>query len=387
MTLDKARIAVALAGFCAFLDLYATQSVLPELSERFHVTPAEAGATVGVTTLAVAGSAPFVGMLADRLGHRRTMVGAALILVVPTVLLAFAGSLDEILLWRFVQGLAIPAIFSSAVALTSELWPATEAADVTGLYLFGSVLGGFSGRFFTALIADRFGWAAGFLLLAAVTLAAAAIFRLWLPARPARATAARKPAALAALLGHLRNPPLLGTCAVGATVLFANVAVFTYVNFHLAEPPFSLSQTALGAIFAVYLIGAPATPVSGRLIRRLGRRGIAALSAAIGSIGLAITLIPWLPAIVIGLGLFVTGVFVAQAASLGFIGLAVRQARSTAVGLYICCYYLAGSLGAVLPGALWLRAGWPGCVALVVAILAVGAAIASRAWKEPIRPR
>ena len=39
--------------------------------------------------------------------------------------------------------------------------------------------------------------------------------------------------------------------------------MFTYVTFHLSEPPYSLSTAALGWLFVVYLVGAAVTPLAG----------------------------------------------------------------------------------------------------------------------------
>jgi predicted MFS family arabinose efflux permease len=242
------------------------------------------------------------------------------------------------------------------------------------------VLGGFSGRFLTALTAELFGWRGGFLLLAAVTLLAAVALWRWLPTPPRRMPTARQPV-LAGLFDHLRNPGVMATCAIGASVLFANVATFTYIDFRLARPPFSLGPAQLGLIFAVYLVGAIGTPASGRMIRSLGRRGALGLSVGLGSLGMVATLADWLPLIIVGLAFFASGIFMAQACSLGFLGQAARHAKSTAVGLYVCCYYIGGSLGAVVPGRLWDWGGWPACVGLVLATAAAATALAMWAWR------
>jgi len=381
MKFDPPRLAVALAGFAAFIDLYAPQSVLTDLAAEFKVTPADAGAIIGITTLAVAAAAPFAGMIADKVGQRRTMLAAIFLLVPVTALLAAAQGLDQMLALRFAQGLLLPAIFSSAIAFTADYWSPREAADVTGLYVLGSVLGGFSGRFLTALAAELSDWRGGFLMLTAVTALCAVGLWRWVPIRPRRAVATRPPG-LSAFLDHLRNPALLATFGVGGAMLFGNVATFTYIDFRLARPPFSLSQAALGLIFAVYLLGAVGTPLSGAFIRWLGRRGALATSTGLGSIGIIATMADSLPVVVAGLTLFVSSVFTAQSASLGFIGLTARHNKTTAVGLYVCIYYLGGSLGAVLPGRIWDRAGWAGCVGLVVATTVGATLLAMWAWRK-----
>src|SRR6185437_10832295 len=69
MPLDRRHIAVSLAGFCAFLDLYAPQSILPMLAQEFGATAGDVGLTVSATTFAIALIAPFTGAVADMLGR------------------------------------------------------------------------------------------------------------------------------------------------------------------------------------------------------------------------------------------------------------------------------------------------------------------------------
>ena len=63
---------VVLAGAAAFLNLYATQPLLPLLSRRFGATAFDVGLTITAPTVAIALTAPLIGRLADRAGLRRT---------------------------------------------------------------------------------------------------------------------------------------------------------------------------------------------------------------------------------------------------------------------------------------------------------------------------
>ena len=222
---------------------------------------------------------------------------------------------------------------------------------------------------------------------------------MWLPAsspRPASLNrkapegATRERGSLADALAHLRDPAILATCVAGFAVLFAIVAVFTYIDFRLVRPPYGFTASDLGMIFLVYPIGALAAPAAGPLARRLGRRRTMTTAALAAGLGLAATLLPGVPEIIIGLALFVIGVFIMQSTAMGFVGRAARRAKASALGLYVCVYYVGGTLGAILPGLLvWDRAGWDGCVALVVAALLAAGGLAWLAWwDEPaLQPR
>src|SRR5271168_4736005 len=67
-------IAVFLCGVFAFIDLYATQPLLPLLAHLFHASKASVGLTVSASTLGVALSALVWGVFAERLSRRRVIV-------------------------------------------------------------------------------------------------------------------------------------------------------------------------------------------------------------------------------------------------------------------------------------------------------------------------
>jgi predicted MFS family arabinose efflux permease len=371
------------AGFCAFLDIYAPQSVLPELSSAFGVSATAAASTVGITTLAVAGSAPVVGAIGERLGRKTTLVGATLLLVLPTLYLALAQGMQGILLARFLQGLLLPAIFSSAVAFISEDWKGSEAASVVGIYQAGAVLGGFAGRLVTALASDSFGWRGGFFALTAVTLLAGLALLAWLPnGRPLPASGKGLRGVFGDFARHLHNRTLIAACVIGSSMLFSMVGAMTYISFRMAAPPFSFGPKALGAIFISYLFGAAGPWLSTVGLRHIGARGTLAVSTVLCAVGLIVTLSTNLVWISIGLVVFVVAGFISATNTLSLIGRVSGQAKASAIGLYICTYYIGGSLGAILPGKPFEWAGWPACVALLVAVMVTATAAVLPFWKQ-----
>lgn len=383
MTADHRRIGVILAGLCSFLDLYATQSLLPMLAGEFGASPAQVSLTVGATTLAVALIAPFTGVVADVLGRRRVIVTAMFVLVVPTLLVGFASSLAEIIFWRFAQGLLLPPIFAVTIAYVAEEWPPAEATAATGIFTSAGSVGGFLSRFLTGLLAAHFGWRSAFLGIALLTLACAVGVAILLPKERHFVRSRSVFGSARQMVQHFANPRLIAAFSVGFGMLFAFVAIFTYVNFRLAAPPFNLSAAALGSIFVVYLAGAAATPLTGRSVALLGRRRLVVLSIACWIGGLLLTLTGSLAAIIAGLAIGAGFGFICQSCSTSYVALTARQARSSAVGLYVTFYYFGGSVGATVTGIAWYLAGWPGCVALVAAVLVAVAVAVLRFWREP----
>ncbi len=378
--MTRIRVGVLAAGLCTFINLYPTQALLPTLAEQFGASLPHTGLTVTATLIAVALVAPFVGGVSDALGRRRLILSASLALAIPTLLAAAAPGLDWLILCRFLQGLLLPFIFAVTVAYIAEECPGPEAVRVTGIYAIGTIVGGFAGRFIAGWTTELAGWRTAFVILALLTLVCAGVIAWTLPPeqrfRPVRGWRGQ----LAGFADQFGNPQVMATCGVGFAVLFSMVATFTYANFYLAAPPFSLGPAQLGSVFVIYLLGVVATPVATRLALRFGRRRTILLAALAGSGGLLLTLVPWLPGIIVGLAFAAAGIFTEQVLSLGYVAAAARRSRSTAVGLYVTCYYVGGSLGGVLPASVWHHVGWPGCVALVLAVQAAATLVTQAAW-------
>ena len=378
------RLAAGIAGYCAFINLYSPQSILPLLSTEFGVGAAEISTTITVSTLAVALTAPFTGTVADVLGRKRVIVAAMFVLVVPTVMVSLSTSLSALIFWRAVQGLVLPPIFAVMVAYIGDELPRHEATTVAGIYSSGSSLGGFSGRLFVGLLADLISWRAGFMALAAIAFAGAIVVAFLLPHERKFVRSEGLVASGKQMLAHLRNGQLLATYAVGFGVLFNFITTFTYVSFYLAAPPFNLSASWLGAIFVVYLTGSLLTPWTGWAVARFGRRRFTVRVIAVWGAGIALTLAPSLPLIVAGLALCAGCGLICQAISTGYVTVTAKAGRSSAVGLYVTSFYIGGSFGAALGGLAWNFGGWPACVGLVAAMLLILAAIVFFGWTRRV---
>ncbi|MDD2729450.1 MFS transporter [Malikia sp.] len=381
--LVASRPVIWLIGFFAFVNVYSMQSVLPLLMAEFDATPVQAGLTVGATILAVALLSPFMGMLSDAWGRKGIICGSLFAMALPTALIPLADSLPQIIGLRFLQGLAVPGIVVVVLAYVGEEFQASGGvARMISTYVAGSVMGGFSGRFIAGYAAHWFGWQGAFVALASLNLVGALLVlwrlprsRHFVPSRDLRS-------ALAVLRSHLSNPRLLAACAVGFCVLFSLVGSFTYVNLYLAGAPFRLSPAGLANVFTVYLLGVLVTPVAGRLMQRHGFLRVLLIALLLSAAGLLLTLLPWLPAIILGLAICSSAIFVCQASTISFIASQVSQGRSLATGLYNMSYYAGGAVGALVAGLAYEGRGWIGVVSVMLLVQALAALWAALGWRQ-----
>jgi predicted MFS family arabinose efflux permease len=380
MAFDFRALAVATAGFSAFVNLYSPQALLPELAGEFHVGPGEISSLMTASTAAIALSAPFTGAFADVLGRKRLIVAAMFAITVPTVIMTFAATVPQLVLWRFVQGLLVPPIFTVTVAYIGDEWPPHDVARVAGLYVTGASIGGFSGRFIPGILTDVIGWRSAIQVVALITLVAAIIVTLILPRERQFVRSGGLLLSLSQMFRHFRDRRLVATFAIGFGVLFNFIAAFTYVSFHLAGAPYFFSPTLLGALFFTYLVSSPLLPWTGRAIALFGRRRFVLGTIAVWIVGALLLLAPPVWIIVSGLTLCAVCGMLCQTISTGYVTLTAKEGRSSAVGLYASIFYIGGSAGAFLTGIAWTTAGWSGCVAVIVAMQLIMAIIVVAAW-------
>ena len=379
-------LTLALIGVFAFLQVYSVQSILPELRQDLNATVVEIGGAVGATVLAVAMVSPLMGMLSDAAGRKWLVVASVFALAVPTALMTQVDTVHGLTVLRFLQGLAVPGVTVVTIAYIGEEFRAAAMVRVMTMYVTGTVLGGFLGRFLMGHLTEFMPWRAAFGVMAALNLAGAVLVWRVLPPSRHFVASPRFASGVATLGRLLRNPHVLVPSALGFTVLFAQVGMFTYVNFHLAAAPYGFSPAQLANVFAVYLVGVVITPLAGRAVPRLGARRTILLSVALSALGVLLTLLPSTWGIVAGLTLASCGVFVTQSATVSFIAHRVTSGRSLATGLYYTAYYSGGFLGAWLCGFAYTHGGWPGTVAALVATQALGWLIAWRFLPGLARP-
>ena len=372
---------IGLTAFLTVVDLFATQAILPSLTAAYGVTPAAMGVAVNACTLGMAVAGLAVAFFSRRIDRRRGIILSLALLSIPTAWLAIAPDLATFAVLRIVQGLFMSAAFSLMLAYLGEQCSAKDAAGAFAAYITGNVASNFIGRLLSAGVTDHLGLATNFYLFALLNLAGAVLVYFTVR-RTAPAAAASALSPFAAWAGHLRNPPLRATFAIGFCILFAFIGTFTYVNFVLVRDPLGVSPMALGFVYFVFLPSVLTTPLAGRTAHRFGTRKTIWGSTAVAAVGLPLLLLPSLAAVMGGLALIAIGTFFAQATATGFASRAATSDRGAASGIYLASYFFGGIVGSAVLGQLFDRLGWAACVAGIGAALGAIALLAIRLRKR-----
>jgi YNFM family putative membrane transporter len=286
-------------------------------------------------------------------------------------MLAYAPNLTVFAILRVTQGLFMAGAFTLTLAHLAERCE-VRTANALAAYVTGVVASNLVGRLTAALVASLVGAEQSFLFFALLNLAGAGLVMVALH-RNAPEPMDRMASFWAAWLKHLANPALRRTFAIGFLILFGFIGIFTYVGFVLMRPPHGLSMTALGLVFLVFLPSMVTTPLAGTASRRFGPGLSVAASLGLAMPGLAMLLLPNLPAVILGMTLVGVGTFFAQAIATGHVGRIAEGDKTAASGLYLSSYYCGGLAGAAAIGILFDYSGWPAAVAGVFVALGLAA--------------
>ena len=366
----RVSAAFFLVGFAPFSLIYCVQPLLTEFTRAYGISAPQSALALSLTTGLLALSILLMSALGEGWPRRRlifaSMCGAALL----TLLSAAAPSWPLFLLARAAEGVVLGGVPAMAMAFLTDLIDRRDLGRAMGLYVGGTAFGGMMGRVGLGLLTEFTPWRVALLVVGLLALLAAAGFRMLVPDVPARGDGSlRARDHLQVWRGHLSRGTLARLFLVGFVNLGVFVAVFNYLGFRLMAAPYHLSHAALSLLFTVYLFGVVASPVSGAVGDRFGRRLVLLGGLACSGAGLLLTLLPGLPAIILGIVLMTIGFFTTHSVASGWVGREAPDHRGHASALYLLAYYLGSSVVGLVGGWFWTDLGWVGVVGFTAALL------------------
>ncbi|WP_245180593.1 MFS transporter [Haloarcula amylovorans] len=254
---------------------------LSVLRDVFGLTDAATSLLISSYFLVGIVLSPFIGLLSDRIGRKRTLVAGLLTFGVLGGAMAFAPSFEIVLALRIGQGTGAAAIFITTVTIISETFEGTQRNTVLGvnvavLSAAAAVFPVLGGILVTAA------WNAPFLTyFAAVPVALFAAVAL---DEPTRTPADRGVAYLRAALDAVATPATLSLFGVTfLTEFLAFGVVFTAIPFLLAR---IVSPVLVGlALFAAEGVSMVVAASSGRLVERFANERLVGVGFACYGVG------------------------------------------------------------------------------------------------------
>jgi MFS transporter, AAHS family, 4-hydroxybenzoate transporter len=173
-----------LCGLCLIMAGFIVQSigfVAPDIIREWGVENAAMAPVFGMGNMGILVGALVFTMVADTFGRRPVLVGTTLFFSVVTLLTPQAGSVQELLVLRFIAGLGLGSVIPNATALIGEYSPKRSRVTLMMCVTVGFTAGAAFGGFVAAWLIPSFGWRAVFYVGGAIPLAIAVAMYFWLP--------------------------------------------------------------------------------------------------------------------------------------------------------------------------------------------------------------
>ncbi|WP_460078922.1 multidrug effflux MFS transporter [Pseudomonas sp. H3_H05] len=375
----RARLIALLSSLTAFvpfsIDTYLPS--LPQIAQDLSSSTAQVQHTISAFLAGLCLGMLFYGPLSDRYGRRPLLLGSLMVYVVATLGCLFAGSVEQLIAWRFLQALGGAGALVLARAVARDLVGLVQAAKVLSwmhlLTMMATLVAPMIGTWLVLIQGWRTIFAALFILSSLCLLMVALGLKESLPVQERGASVK---AAFAAYLAIARQPRavtliLCMSLAFGGMFAFITASPFVYVVY------FGVSPRVFSGLFALNILGIIlVTFINARRVGRYGPQRMLGVGAVLaGGAGLMLLLVgftEWggLASIVCCMVLYmgVTGLLGANCTAC-LMALFPRQAGAS-VALGISVQFATGALASLWVSHLADGTSWPMC--LVVGCCGLG---------------
>lgn len=388
----RIEVGLLMAGLATFTLLYNTQAILPYFTRDYSIGPAVAALSVSFATAGLGLGLLVAVPISERIGRVRLIRWSLTLASLLGVVVALVDDWNLFLLTRFVMGFVLAGLPATAAVYLKEEIHRSYATTATGIYIFGTTLGGLSGRIVSTGIIDvldRFGLTermplspSHMALLGTAVLAIGCAIACWFLLPESRRFVAHRdrPATLVRKFGRaFRDPVLLGLYITGGLGMGTFVGAFNVLGFRLEAEPYLLSIGAIGLLYLIYPVAGYASVIAGRAADRYSLRAVLPFGSLVALVGIAIMAARPLVLVVCGMAVLAMGFFVMHSLASAWVAsrsTATVGVPAQAASMYMLFYYAGSSINGNLAPLAWEAQGWWGVTVLIGVMMTAAFVIA-----------
>ncbi len=337
---------VAFVGFAGFSFLF---PVIPLYAAELGATVAEVGVIVATISYVTAFLLIPFGMLSDRFGRQKLLVGGLVIFTLAPLLYPLANNPEQLIWVRAIHGLAAAAFLPTAIALVIDLTPEAKRGEAIGWYTASLQLGLMAGPITGGFLTGYFGFDAAFYGCSAISLIGLVLAFSRLQAMAHRS--AVTPVKASSSWRWLGQPLAIAVLLATLLVAVGSGTIGSYIPLYGIG--FGITEAGAGAIItAVYASSAILRAPVGRLADRIDRRilligGVALSAIAVSLFSFSHNLSQF---IIIGI-IFGIGMGIAMPASLVMAAdFSSASGRALSMAIPTCCFQVGLAIGPTAMG-------------------------------------
>ncbi|WP_373897833.1 MFS transporter [Haloimpatiens sp. FM7315] len=151
-------IAIILGFFMALLDTTVVNITLPKITEYFNTNMAHISWVVNAYNLATAVILVTASRLSDQFGRKKLFTFGVFLFTISSLLCGVSNSLQALILFRTIQGLAAAFVVTISAPLSLEIFPPEKRRTIMALWGAFAGLAAASGPLIGGIITQFFNW-------------------------------------------------------------------------------------------------------------------------------------------------------------------------------------------------------------------------------------
>lgn len=151
-------ITVIIASLLELIDTTIVNVSIPQIQGNLGATLEDVAWVVTGYAVANVIILPMSGWLGSRFGRKQYFITSIIVFTIASFLCGNSTGLNELILFRILQGLAGGGLISTSQAILVETWPREQIGTATALFGLGAVVGPTVGPTIGGFITDHFTW-------------------------------------------------------------------------------------------------------------------------------------------------------------------------------------------------------------------------------------
>lgn len=374
-----ALIALFIGSFACFGLEYCVQPVIPVIAQSFDLSPAVASLSVSAGTAGMASAMILIAAFSSRMPRRKVMTVGLILAAILAAIVSVSYYFNMILLCRLLQGILLAGFPTMAIAYINEEFAPEIIGTVVGIYVSGTSIGGLLGRMVLSSLTDVYDWRIALMMLSIGYLLMGLAVFFMLPKEKHEiihevhhSVSVQLKKILGDFRGIIRDKHLIALYSIAMIIMGSFVCAYNFISYVLLAEPYNLSQTTMGMVYLLYLVGTAASTAMGIMSDKIGNGKVIFLNCVLMLLGMLISLGDLLAMKILGMAVFTFGFFGGHSAACSWNGRLHNADKGQLTAMYMLFYYVGGSVFGSLGGVFLADFGWAGIVGFLSAVLAVG---------------
>ena len=364
--MDRLKLGIIIfTTVLTFSALYAPQPIQPIIMEYFNISQSHSVLLTTLTLLPLSISPIFYGYILESVSAKKMLLISIIILAVSQFIFSVSNSFHLLLGLRVIEGFAIPAILTGLMTYIATMTTKDNVQKIMAIYISSTIMGGFSGRFFSGLISYYTNWRVMFMILG-ISLIVSALMIGKLDNNKAEMTRLNMRAAFEVL----SQKKFFITYMMIFSMFFMFAAVLNFIPFRLREINPSSSAMLIGVMYTGYIMGIVTSLNSLKLIKIFrGELNAIFVGLTVYLLSLGLFISSSIYVMFVGMFIFCAGMFMSHTIASGYVNKMADNNKGVTNGLYVSFYYTGGTLGSIVPGMIYENYSWNTFLVLLAVIM------------------